>query len=108
MLDAIVSEKKGGQIIKSTVKKMQRGGYALTAEDYKEARARKAAAVEQEAQGSTIKNITGTLADMSLAEKISLGGAAASVIPVLGGVGAVVTTVADLYEDLKDGHMDDG
>jgi hypothetical protein len=108
VFDAIVNEKKGGQIIKSTVRKMQRGGYALTAEDYKEARARKAAATEQEAQESTIKNITSTLADTSLAEKISLGGAAVSIIPVLGGIGAVVTTVADLYEDLKDGHMDDG
>lgn len=83
---------------------LQKGG-VLSREDYL-AKYVTPTQVEQE-KPIERKDIRGTLADASPEQIASMIGAGMSILPGVGAIGATVTTLADLKEDLKDGKIDD-
>lgn len=95
--------KKGG------ILKAQKG---MTFEEYKK---KYSSTVETKPQtkikSQELKDISGTFKGQTkednILDAISTAGAVASFIPGVGVVGSSVSAAADLYKDLKDGHVDD-
>lgn len=61
----------------------------------------------ENAEEPKLKSTSGTLRDADPLEIASLIGTGVSFIPVIGAVGGLTTTVADLAKDWKDGGVDD-
>ncbi len=86
-----ILRKKGG-ILKA------QSGTSLTAQEYLNKYANKP---KEEPKESKTRDIRGSMADADFLDWLSVGGAAASLLPGVGMAGAAVTTVADIARDIR-------